>query len=379
MVVARLFALLFASTLIACAGGSASSDEGPPQNQDGGGSDSGGDDAGGDDTGAPDTAPVETGPASCPLRPACDAPLPDLGAKVEWRHTSTKFTVTLGGPRHRGRDQFYKPGSKQWAIGKFSYGANDDDIKDEDVDVYLLRDCGSTWKKLGTYRTTEDGAHTTEEGVIDSGGRIYVDISAVESVPLGVGRHRVLFVVKGDLSTTDQFIEVLPDGARIVVSDVDGTLTSSERASWTEAFGAAPPDANPGSPEVLTTLSQRGFYVFYLTARPEWFVQKTREWVKLRGFPPGIIHTTFSSIGETGSAAIDFKTSELATLKTKTGVTPTYGFGNTDSDSAAYENANLQPPKNRYFFKYTDTRGGTTHDDYSKLVSGFAALPAMCP
>ncbi len=373
MVVTRLAVLLFASTLIACGGGTGSADEGPPENGDTGTSDT----ANGGDTGEPDTTPTETGPSSCALRPKCDAPLPDLGPKSDWRHTSTKITVALGSARHRGRDQFYKPGSKQWAIGKFAYGANDDDIKDEDVDVYLLRDCGTTWKKLGTYQTTQDGAHTTEEGVIDTGGRIYVDISSVDA-PLGVGRHRIHFVVKGDLSGADQFIEVLPDGARIVVSDIDGTLTTSESASWTEAFGASPPGANPGSPEVLTTLAERGFYVFFLTARPEWFVQKTRDWLTLRGFPPGMLHTTFSIIGETGSAAIEFKTSELATLKTKTGITPTYGFGNTDSDSAAYENANLQPPANRYFFKYTDTRGGTTHDDYSKLVPGFAALPAVC-
>lgn len=378
---ARIGSFTFVSFVLGCSGATAETNENPGGNDTGlseAGDDAGSDDAG-DDTGGggEDTGPI--GPSSCELRPACDAPLPPLGSKTSWRHTTTSLSVAAGSPRHRGRDLFLKPGTKQWAIAKFAYGAIDKDIKDEDVDVYLLRDCGSTWKKLGTYRTTEESAHTTEEGVIDSGGRVYVDIAAVEPIPLGVGRHRVHFVVKGDLSETDQYIEVLPDGARVVVSDIDGTLTTSESASWTEAFGATPPGANPGSPQVMTTLAQRGYYVFYLTARPEWFVQKTRDWVKMRGFPPGIIHTTFSAIGETGAAAIEYKTSELANLKTKTGIVPTYGFGNTDSDSTAYDNVKITPAANRYFFKYTDTRGGTSHDDYSKLVPKFAAEAAVCP
>ncbi|MBI2390180.1 MAG: phosphatidylinositol transfer protein [Deltaproteobacteria bacterium] len=337
---ARIGSFTFVSFVLGCSGATAETNENPGGNDTGlseAGDDAGSDDAG-DDTGGggEDTGPI--GPSSCELRPACDAPLPPLGSKTSWRHTTTSLSVAAGSPRHRGRDLFLKPGTKQWAIAKFAYGAIDKDIKDEDVDVYLLRDCGSTWKKLGTYRTTEESAHTTEEGVIDSGGRVYVDIAAVEPIPLGVGRHRVHFVVKGDL-----------------------------------------PGANPGSPQVMTTLAQRGYYVFYLTARPEWFVQKTRDWVKMRGFPPGIIHTTFSAIGETGAAAIEYKTSELANLKTKTGIVPTYGFGNTDSDSTAYDNVKITPAANRYFFKYTDTRGGTSHDDYSKLVPKFAAEAAVCP
>lgn len=384
MLVTRVASLALISFLAACSAGSSSADEGVAR-KDTGPRDLGLDedtsnDTGSlpEDTGTVDTAPVDAPPPTCLPRPKCDEPPPAPGPKKGFRHTTSGWG---GGPNHRGRDLFLKPGSKQWALAKFAYGAPtpDNDAQDEDVDVYLLRDCGATWTKVGTYRTTNDGAHATVEGVEDTGGRIYVDLSAVEPIPLGVGRHRVHFVMTGDNSTTDQYIEVLPPDAKIVVTDIDGTLTTSESASWSEAFGGTPPGANPGSADVMNVFAKKGYYLFYMTARPEFFVQKTRDWLRDKGFPTGLVHTTFSSIGETGSAGIAYKTGELAMLKSATGITPEYGFGNTDTDTNAYENAKITPASNRYFYKYnTDLKGGTTHDDYSKLVPTFEALPVLC-
>jgi len=360
--------LFAASILIACSGGNAGTDDNVPVRRDTG-----------VDSELPDTGSIiDTAPTSCELRPKCDAALPSFGSKGSFRHTTSGWG---GGPNHRGRDLFLKSGQRQWALAKFAYGAPtpDNDLQDEDVDVWLLRDCGSTWEKVGTYTTTDDGEHATEEGVADTGGRIYVDLSLTLPIPLGVGRHRIHYVVRGDLSQTDQYIEVLPEDAKVVVTDIDGTLTSSESASWSEAFGGSPPGANAGAADVVTTLAKRGYNVFYLTARPEFFVQKTRDWLRDKGFPLGIVHTSFSHIGETGSAAIEFKSGELAMLKDKTGITPTYGFGNTESDTGSYENGKITPASNRYFYKYnTDLKGGTFHDDYTKLVSTFATLPTVC-
>jgi len=375
--VLRASALLLASLLVACGGSPENSGDGVIARPDTGVADGPIEDLGVE---PPDTAAPETPPTICDLRPACATAPPDPGPKGSFRHwDSGRF----GGPNHRGRDLFLKPGQTQWALAKFAYGAPtpDDDLKDEDVDVWLLRDCAGSWEKLGTYRTTEDGAHSTEEGVVDTGGRIYVNLTSTLTVPLGVGRHRLHYVVRGDLSKTDQYIEVLPEGAKIVVTDIDGTLSSSESASWSEAFGGTPPGANPGSPEALTTLAKRGYYIFYLTARPEFFVQKTRDWLKDKGFPLGIVHTSFSHIGETGSSAIDYKSAELLMLKDKTGIVPAYGFGNTASDTNSYDNAKIMPASNRYFFKYnTDLKGGTYHDDYTKLVPAFSSLPiTSCP
>ncbi len=386
--------LALLGVVVGCSGATASADDGVPQPADSGaeldaaddggsGADTGDDPDGGLDGGAdPDAGDV--GPTECPPRPACDAPLPDVGPKRSWRHTSSSLTSKAGPARHRGRDLFVRKDGPQWALGKFAYGSLgvgfvDDDIKDEDVDVWLLRDCGSTWTKVGTYRTTEDGEHATVEGVEDTGGRVYVDLRKDLPVPLGVGRHRIRFVVAGDLSAADQFVEVLPDGAKIAVSDIDGTLTTSEFAAWTDYVSLPPPGAHPGAPEALTALARRGYYLFYLTARPEWLTQKTREWLPLRGFPTGIVHTTLSKGGAlTGADA--YKTGELALLKSATGITPSYAFGNKDTDVTAYTNAKIEPASNCFYFQLEgDAKGGTVHSDYAKLVPTFSALPATCP
>ena len=76
---------------------------------------------------------------SCELRPACDAALPDFGPKRSFKNWSSKLTAAAGGPNHRGRDLFLREGQPALALGKFAYGVFDDDIKGEEVDLYLLR------------------------------------------------------------------------------------------------------------------------------------------------------------------------------------------------------------------------------------------------
>jgi hypothetical protein len=375
--------------MMAGCGGTSSSDPTPAPK------DSGQQDSGRDDTAlAPDSesdAPAdggeggESGPTECALRPKCDAPLPPLGDPRPFKHTGSKLAVATGSPRHRGHDMFVKPGDKQWLIGKFAYGPEDKDLEDEEVDIYLLRGCGSSWKKIGTWSTSDSSQPTTlhadEDGISDTGGRIYLDFSSLSGVkPLEVGRHRLRMVVGGDLSGTDQYFEVLPGGAKIVVSDIDGTLTTSETAAWTDIFGGTPPDANAGAADTLTTLAKRGFFVWYLSARPSWLGQKTHDWLDLRAFPPGLVRITDNFAGATGAPAATFKTAELVALQKGVAIVPSYGFGNTSTDVDAYDNAAIAPAANRYFFKLDgDLKGGTRFDDYTKLVAPFTLLPTACP
>lgn len=325
------------------------------------------------------TPPTDAGTTTCPARPACDAPLPDVGPATQWRHTASRLSA-IGAARHRGRDLFLRAGQPAWVIGKFAYGLRDDDIKDEDVDVWLLRGCGSTWTRVGTFRTTEDGAHPTVLGVEDTGGRLYVDLTAAGQAPLEVGRHRVLLSVQADRSAAELFLEVLPASAQVVVTDIDGTLTSSEWAAVTDIIGLAPPEAHPGAAEVMTTLAARGYSMLYLTARPEWMTPVTREWLALRGFPPGVLHTTLSALGAVGGPAAAYKTTELASLSTELGLVPAWAFGNKDTDAEAYDNAGVAPAHAYYYgLPAADARGGQVHEDYQALVPIVAQAPSSCP
>lgn len=318
---------------------------------------------------------------ACPLRPACDAPFSGGFTKRPFRHNRTALVVEAGSPRHRGRDLFLKPGDPAWVLAKFAYGAADKDLSDEDVDIWLSRGCSAAWESVGTFATSAgSGRYPTVLGVEDKGGQVFVDLNTVKlpGGPLGVGRHRVHLRVAGDGSGTDLILEILPAGAKIVVSDVDGTLTESENAIVKDVVADDNAAANPGAADVLTMLAERGYLIFYLTARPFWLVPRTRKWLSMRGFPPGILHTSLSTAGYGGEEAAAFKSAELSGLKANTGIVPELAFGNKPSDVDTYSAVGIAAARSFYFKLEGDEKGGVRHDDYRSLL---AKLPwaGSCP
>ncbi len=321
----------------------------------------------------PDASP-DAGPTSCPPVPRCDGPPPDPGSAEPWRHpVRTAIATATGAPRHRGQDLFVGEGEDVWALAKFAYGFGDDDLKDEDVEVWLDEGCTGSWTSLGRVATTEDGDHGTVLGVEDTGGWVFL-----RHGPLPVGRHRLHFVVRGDLSTADQWVQVLPAGARVVVTDVDGTLTESETAEWRTLLSGPSPAVQPGAPEALTALAERGYFLFYLTARPHWLHARTHEWIAERDLPPGVVHTTLGFTGALGSAALDFKVGELADLADRLGIVPTYAIGNKESDAEAFQTAGVAPERRLLYQLDGNLFGGVRFDDYGTLADEFRSLPPVC-
>lgn len=292
---------------------------------------------------------------------------------------------------HRGRDAIYAVGEPQWVLGKMAYGP-DVSLVGENVELWVLRGCsGTTWEKLGTSRTTKKAEHDAVEGVDDDGGRVYFPIP--DDRRLGVGRHRVRLVVAGDRSATDQYIEVLPRGTPLFVSDVDGTLTErlvtdtslvcDEESEFpallrTILEGALPePALHEGASALFTKLAGAGYRPFYLTARSELLSGNTRAFLReeKRGdgrgdLPAGIVHTTLSLLGASNDAAQAFKSDELARLRAK-GFVLALGFGNRTSDDGAYV-ANAIPY--RFFYDNPSTGLRTCSN-----VDGYPALPASYP
>jgi hypothetical protein len=331
----------------------------------------------GDDTATGDDQ-NQTAALSCALAPACAAAPFAAPPHRAWRHAvKSRVDVAVGTANHRGRDLFVNPGAPQTVIGKMAYGIVDKDLEDEEVDVYVQRDCGDAWQLLGTTVTTgENGPHPTVEGVDDSQGRVYFEIP--ESRRLGPGRHRIRLVVAGDGTSTDLFLDIVPPKTPFFLSDVDGTLTSSENIEFLKLLEGELPDTHPGAPEALRALAAKGYRPMYLTARPEWLVQRTRDFLDKHGFPPGIVHTSTSLVGAGfGASAATFKTGELGMLAGK-GLVPTFAFGNMPSDSDAYGTANVQPPDHRIFYQISGAFTGRRIDAYTELVPGFEALPGAC-
>jgi len=324
--------------------------------------------------GTPDVSPPPTDGGACPPPPACNAAPPDPGPARAWRHAAPG-----GAPNHRGRDLFVIPGAAQWIIGNFLYGLGplEGGLQDEEVDIYLLRNCGTTWEKLGTKLTTgATPSHPKVEGVDDAPGRMFFEVPVGQA--LGLGRHRVRLVVGGDLSAVDMFMEIVPPNTPMFVADMDGTLTDSETAQFFAILTGTIPNANPDAATALNILASKGYRPMYLTARPEWLVKTSQDWIVAKGFPPGILHTTLVGGGATGPAASMYKTEELAMLAQRM-LKPAYAIGNTNTDADAYNAGNVQPLTNRIFFQYTDTAwNGRRIEAYSALLPEFSALPLVC-
>lgn len=318
---------------------------------------------------------LTTLPACLPLNDTCDAAAWHYDTRG-WNHTIASTIVSnLGDPHHRGRDMFYTPGETQTVHAKFTYSLTDKDLHGEEIDVYVQRDCASGWEKLGTATTTDDGEHATVDEVSDNGGRIYFEIP--ESKKLGLGRHRIRTVVAGDGTYTDSFLDIVEPGTQVIVSDVDGTLTSSENAEYLDILKGDIAGTHDGAPQALGTLAQKGFRVMYLTARPEILTSRTREFLKERGFPTGVVHTSSNTLGAgSGSSAETYKENELALLKKK-GLVVTYGFGNRASDSDAYATV-VSDPQHRIFYQISEAYQGRKVDSYEPLVSEFQRVAAVC-
>ena len=302
---------------------------------------------------------------NCRPIPDCDALTPDPGEVRPF-----KVRQPNGGAWHYGHDQFFREGDAQWILGKFSYGnqLRREALRAEEVDIWLLRGCGESWEKIGTSRTTaHDLEHAAIAGIDDDAGRIYFPIP--KDKELGVGRHRVRMQVAGDHSAAELFIEVLPKNSRLplFISDIDGTLTTAEFAELGGTLTGKSPDANEGAAQAFQALVAKGYRPYYLTARPEHSVQRTRDFIKEKGFPAGIISVSRSPIlGLSGNNAIKYKSDAILRLKNMD-LRIDFAFGNTLTDAQAYERADLAKDS-RFFFKYEDkTFGGHYFHSYLDL------------
>jgi hypothetical protein len=250
---------------------------------------------------------------------------PDAGPARSFRHFAGSTISFLGSPRHRGFDLVANAiADQQTLAGAISYTIADKALEDEDVELFACR--AGAWKRLGRARTDDEGGFTFA-------------LSGGDRLPIGM---RDLFVsVVGDRTGAAFLAYVAPDDARLIVTDVDGTLTSSENAFLKTIALGIEPDAQPGAAEALQRASHRGYHVAYVTARGSQYTSATRAWLEHLGFPRGPLRLAHSFVTLPGADTVDFKTAELEALSAS--VELTAGVGNRASDITAYSNAGLDP------------------------------------
>ncbi len=286
---------------------------------------------------APSESGSSTGDGRTPghpsLRWCTHTPFAALPARG-WAHLGSSAVAALGPPGHSAQDVITTPGTAMVLQGKFAYGLLSQDLAGEAVRVFL-DDCGG-WRDLGEQRT-------------DSDGRVRFAVGG--TLPVGV--YAVRFEVMGDESLASGRIWVLPAGTRLAISDIDGTLTTSDgelvQDVVTDLFapifsGEHVPEAYPGAVELISALENRGLVPVYLTGRPYWLTERTRGWLASLGFAAGALHTTDSNAEalptETGVGA--YKLAFLQQL-VAAGFVLEEAYGNATTDISAYLGVGLGP------------------------------------
>jgi hypothetical protein len=280
----------------------------------------GGPDGGtGGDAAAPIDAPTNGLPALRRCTGRAFTPTPAAGVAT----LGGTLTAVGNAANPSGEDIVTPPGTPAAARARFSYGTTAAALDQEPVAVWL-DDCDG-WRSLGT--------HPTAAGLID------VPIDGA----LTPGIYEARFEVLGDATVTVSYLWILPTGTHLAVTDIDGTLTTSDTELFVQILlNSYVPTAYPSAVELTTSHAAKRHVVVYMTGRPSFLSIATRQWLTDLGFAPGPLHLTSTPAESlpTDTGVGDYKKAFLQSLTAK-GYRLDLAYGNATTDIYAYEGAGL--------------------------------------
>jgi phosphatidate phosphatase APP1 len=248
------------------------------------------------------------------------------GETEAWQQLGTPIVVATGGPGHSAEDRVVATAAALELRGKFTYGLISKDLEGELVRVYL-DDC-SGWVDLGAHETDADGR-----------------VAVAGPTDLPPGEYGVRFEVAGDLSATASTAWVLPPGTHLAVTDIDGTLTTSDTELFREILdGSHVPEAYPGAVELTEAHAALGHVIVYLTGRPYLLTDVTRAWLADLGFAAGALHLTDEALDvlPTEAQVGAYKLAFLQSL-IDAGFVLDLAYGNATTDIYAYLGVAIPP------------------------------------
>lgn len=234
------------------------------------------------------------------------------------RHTRSKLILRTGDPNHRAADLIAREADAVQRIGgKLAYGTVDKDLSDEIAAVYACEK--GAWRLLATGLTNDDG-------------RFEVVLEGKARVPVGMRDLYVASTIDGTGAWAVGY--VAPKDARIVITDIDGTISESEDAIVEQVTSGTDIDHRPHAPEALAKLPH---VIVYVSSRGDVFTETTRTWLTSHGFPRGLLRLGRGVFVPSGDRSVDYKTAVLRALT----IPIAAGIGNRASDIAAYSRAKI--------------------------------------
>jgi hypothetical protein len=184
--------------------------------------------------------------------------------------------------------------------------------------------------------------------------------------------QQVLYsVLEADGSCAEHYDLMLPPGSKVVVTDIDGTLTTDDNQNLMQIPDATYVPLMMGSANaMLQAWDAKGYPIIYLTARPHVERVESRIWLRDEMFPVGALITAVDV--EEASA---YKTLWLKRMVDDFGWDIVAAYGNAQTDIDAYNNVAI-PKADTFIVGPLAGNNGTqpiANMDYAAHTASFVA------
>uniref|UniRef100_A0A3B4UC30 Membrane-associated phosphatidylinositol transfer protein 3 n=1 Tax=Seriola dumerili TaxID=41447 RepID=A0A3B4UC30_SERDU len=198
------------------------------------------------------------------------APFSPSSPREKWLRRRTHVKLRNVTANHRVNDIIATEDGPQTLVGRFMYGPLDMvTLTGEKVDILLM-----TQPQSGRW------VHFDTE-VTNSSGRVTYTIPKSKKLSLGV--YPIKMVVKGDQTSAEAYLTVLPRGMECVVFSIDGSFAASVSIMGSD------PKVRPGAVDVVRHWQDLGYLIIYITGRPDMQKQRVVSWLSQHNFPHGMI------------------------------------------------------------------------------------------
>ena len=245
-----------------------------------------------------------------------------------WRHTHLGTLLSgVDSAEHAADDVVIPAGTAATVAGRFTYTALHKDLEREEIVTLLAGRAGCATTRLASSLTDSDGR------------------AEATTPPLPAGQYPYFMLVPGDGTSADGMIWAIEPGTKAVLFDIDGTLTTSDGELFEDLLGGNAemfPDANA----VVQRWADAGYLIIYVTGRPNFLRNHTRQWLSRNKFAPGALFTVnrLRDTRPTAGGVGTFKAALINQLRAA-GVQIERAYGNAGTDACAYLRNGIDPSR----------------------------------
>ncbi|HEY0191916.1 MAG TPA: hypothetical protein VGC42_12435 [Kofleriaceae bacterium] len=198
-----------------------------------------------------------------------------------------------------------------------------DSLPGEHVSLWFYDEIHTAWQQLGTAVTDDSGRYSIAPSI---------GIAFKDGTPF-----YAMLDADGSCAAAKHY--VYPPGTKVVVADIDGTLTTDDNQILMQGADETYVPAMMADADAMTRAwHDRGYPVIYLTARPHLLEAESRAWLGAKTFADGALITQGSS-----KPADVYKTLWLQRMITSFGWQVVAAYGNAQTDITAYANVGIDP------------------------------------